>query len=257
MTDGPLSHINLMLATPSATNQYCGDYVESLIITKENIEHFGGNMAWQKFPGCSDLCHARNKLLGNFVKMEQYTHLLIVDDDMGWVADDVIRMLLLDKDFISGAGPKKQFPKEFCCSNRDDKTDEKIFPNFYHAGETLLCDMNYVGAGFVLISRNCAVKMTESYQDLAYFDSFDKQMEVGLYDPITITKNDGKYRYFDDFAFCYRWRMIGGKVVIVPDIRLKHTGNYTFEGQLTEMFEYGEEKEDGTGRTIGALQASN
>ncbi len=214
-------------------------------------------MAWQKFPGCSDLCHARNKLLGNFVKTDQYTHLLIVDDDMGWVADDVIRMLLLDKDFISGAGPKKQFPKEFCCSNRDDKTDEKIFPNFYHAGETLLCDMNYVGAGFVLMSRNCAVKMTESYQDLAYFDSFDKQMEVGLYDPITITKNDGKYRYFDDFAFCYRWRMIGGKVVIVPDIRLKHTGNYTFEGQLTEMFEYGEEKKDGTGRVIGALQTPN
>jgi len=240
-TTEPLSHINLMVATPSSANTYCGDYVASLIITKENIEHFGGNLAWQKFPHCSDLCHARNKIIGNFVKMTDYTHLLLVDDDMGWVADDVIRMLLLNKDFISGAGPKKKFPMEFCCSNRSDEDDEKVSPTFYHEGETLLMESYYVGAGFVLLSRSCAERMTEAYQDLVYLDSFDKEKEVGLYDPVMVTKKDGVYRYFDDFAFCYRWRMIGGKVLILPDIQLKHTGNYTFEGKLTEMFEYGEE----------------
>lgn len=242
MTTKPLSHINLMLATPSSSDQYCGDYVESLVQTKAEIEHFGGKFAWQKYPGCSDLCHARNKLLGNFVREKQYTHLLKVDDDMGWQASDVIRLLLLNKEFVSGVGPKKKYPTEWCCSNRSDDAGIQTMPKFYMENDTFLSELNYVGAGFVLLSQECATKMTDAYQDLMYVDFNDKLPEVGLYDPVYLINGDYRERYFDDFAFCYRWRKIGGKVLVVPDIHLRHNGNHRFEGKWEESFEYGDQE---------------
>lgn len=237
----PFSHIYVQVATPAADNRFGGDYITSLINTKTTLEHFGAQFHWAVFPNCSDLCHARNKILGEFVRAEKYTHLLKIDSDMGWSPDDVIRMLGFDKDFISGVGCKKKLPLEWCASNKSDKGEDMEPVHMFHEGETLLAAVNYVGAGFVLISRNCAVKLLDAYQNLEYTDCYDQKRECGLYDPVYIDKDGGyKERYFDDFAFCYRWRQIGGKVYVVPDIHLKHQGNYTFEGKWEDSFKYGE-----------------
>jgi hypothetical protein len=239
----PLSHISVQVATPSGDGRFTQHYVTSLINTQHTLEHFGAQFNWAVFPGSSDLCHARNKILGEFVRAEKYTHLLKVDDDMGWEPADVVRMLASGKDFISGVGCKKKYPLEWCCSNRSDDAGIQQPVTFHQEGDIMLAEINYVGAGFVLISRECATRMIAAYQELMYVDCYDAQKEVGLYDPVTIINGDYRERYFDDFAFCYRWRKIGGKVFAIPDIQLKHTGNHTFEGKWESSFSYGEEKE--------------
>lgn len=239
MSDKPFSHINIQLATPAGDDHFTREYVDSLMSTKRDLEHFGATFNWRVFPNCSDLCHVRNKILGKFVRTPEATHLLKIDSDMAWNSSDVIRMLSLDEDFIAGVGPKKKFPIEYCCSNRSDTTGIQQPVEFFAKGDTQLASLNYVGAGFVLITKACAVKMTEAYQDLRYTDVYDGDKEVGVYDPVYLRDGDYNERYFDDFAFCYRWRRIGGKVVIVPDITLKHTGNYTFEGTWKDSFQHG------------------
>lgn len=238
MTDKPFSHIYVQVATPAGDGRFGGDYVTSLMNTKTTLEHFGAQFYWAYFPNCSDLCHIRNKILGEFVRAEKYTHLLKVDSDMGWEPADVMRMLTFNKDFIAGVGCKKKIPAEWCVSNRSDINGETLPVVMHPNGDTLLAEVQYVGAGFVLISRACAIRMLEAYRDLSYIDCYDKVREVGLYDPVTIINEDYRERYFDDFAFCYRWRQIGGKVYVIPDIHLKHMGNYTFEGQWTDSFKY-------------------
>lgn len=241
MTDKPYSNVYVHVATPAGDDRFGRDYVTSIMNTKTTLEHFGAQFHWAVYPNCSDLCHVRNKILGEFVRGEKYTHLLKIDSDMGWEASDVMRMLSFDKDFIAGVGCKKKLPLEWCASNRSD-TDGVMQPvHMFYEGGTLLANVNYVGAGFVMITRACAVKMLEAYDNLSYTDCYDQQRECGLYDPVIIVNGDYRERYFDDFAFCYRWRQIGGKVTIVPDIHLKHNGNHTFEGKWEESFTYGEE----------------
>jgi hypothetical protein len=235
----PFSHIRLQLATPSSGNRFCGDYVTSLINTRTTLEHFGAAFDWATYPGCSDLCHARNKILGNFMRKD-FTHLLLIDDDMGWEAKDVVRMLSFDKDFIAGVGCKKKLPLEWCVSNRADKDGSIETLNMQQNPDgTYIAQPNYVGAGFVLMKRECCQRMIENYEDLAYTDPFDNQKEYGLYDPVRLPYGE---RYFDDFAFCYRWRQVGGEVNVLPDIHLKHLGNHTFEGAWISSMQYTNEK---------------
>ena len=43
-------------------------------------------------------------------------------------------------------------------------------------------------------------------------------------------------RYFaEDFAFCRRWRDIGGKVYLCPDVPLDHVGFHTWSGAVADV----------------------
>jgi len=40
----------------------------------------------------------------------------------------------------------------------------------------------------------------------------------------------------EDYAFCHRWRQLGGQVFLDPNIMLTHNGTTTFEGDPTTVF---------------------
>ena len=73
--------------------------------------------------------------------------------------------------------------------------------------------------------------MRQAYPELKYLDKQSGQEVCALYDPVILPSRN---RYFDDFAFCYRWRKIGGTINVMPDIHLKHEGSHTFEGSWME-----------------------
>jgi hypothetical protein len=41
-----------------------------------------------------------------------------------------------------------------------------------------------------------------------------------------------KHRYGEDYSFCMRWRELGEKVWIDPEIAMGHTGLKVFEGHI-------------------------
>lgn len=228
----PLEGVYVQLATPSHDNRFGGNYLQSLRETEELLNHFGAGFIWVNYAGCSDLCHARNKLLDKFAKHPQATHLLLVDCDIGWNPHDVIRMINSKRDFIAGVGRKKEEKPSYCVGNYSDE-DGSLEPGmFKRVGEDLVGYVKAVGTGFVMKSKQCALRMIHEYKDLMYVDFHDKQEVVGVYDPIIIGKH--RQRLFDDFAFCYRWRKIGGIVAVFPDINLKHEGRYTYEGRWVD-----------------------
>lgn len=228
----PLEGVYVQIATPSAENKFGGSYLESLLNTRATLEHFGAEFGWVNYPGCSDLCHARNKILDMFAKHPKATHLLKIDADMGWSHNDVIRMINSKRDFIAGVGRKKKINPEYCVGNYSD-ADGTLEPGmFKKVGDDLVGYVKAVGAGFVMITKQCALRMIHEYPDLMYVDQHDNEKVCAVYDPIIIGNH--RQRIFDDFAFCYRWRKIGGVVAIFPDINLKHEGSHTFEGKWVE-----------------------
>jgi hypothetical protein len=151
----------------------------------------------------------------------------MIDADIGWHPDDVLRLLMTKLDFVGGAGPKKLYPLRFCIYSMDEAGRDMV-GEFSEATQTL--EVTGIGTGFLLISKAVGHRMIQAYPDLA-FDPGEGQTEYRLFDPLIV----GKQRFSDDFAFCRRWRAIGGNVHVMPSIKLKHVGSHCFEGSLLDQ----------------------
>lgn len=220
-----LKGISLYLATPSGAGEFDRRYVRALMQTVEMVRASGGDIDWGEMPYCADLSYARNRILGAFLR-SRHTHMLMVDDDMGWQPHDVLRLLATKLDFVGGAGPKKMYPLRFCIHSRDDMGRE-VHGSYHEATGTI--EVTGIGTGFLMVSRACVERMAAAYPELV-FDPGEGQTEYALFDPLIVNKT----RYSDDFAFCWRWRKIGGQVHVLPSIKLAHIGSHCFEGALLD-----------------------
>jgi len=225
-----LSEFNLLIATPMMNGQPDDTYNTSLDNTKQLIRQYGGKVENFKTKFIADVAYARSALFGAFLRNKDYTHCLMIDDDMGWTPEDVVWMLLLKRDFIAAVGPKKCHPPVYAFTMLGDDGKEQVL---YHELETNVATIPFVGGAFVMISRECVERMAEAYHDLQLL-STNEQTEFAVYDPIIINDHRGekRRRLSEDYAFCYRWRQIGGKVEVKMDVTLTHTGNHTFTGNL-------------------------
>lgn len=237
MTDKPLSHIKLQIGCPVGDYRLDLDFTTSVYETASALEHFGAKVDFAKLPGCSDLPAARAKILGNFYRSDN-THLLMVDSDMSWNHHDVMRMLSYNLPFIAGVGMRKIVgPSEFALNNCDDAGNTA--PMLMSADGTI--EVSEVGMAFVLINRECATKMIEHYKNEFEFEIIGKDlpggkvMEVDVFSPMIIPGT--KRRLPEDYAFCYRWRKIGGKVIILPDIFLGHAGRFVWKGRWSDSLQ--------------------
>ena len=220
-----MAGVSLMLATPSVDGTYEREFVRSLEQTHATIKAAGGDFNFAEMPYCASVCFARAKLFGGFLR-SSHTHMLFVDADMGWNAADVLRLIHTGLDLVGGAGPKKKYPMQFCVSDR--AADGSQVPSLYRDDIGAL-EVAAIGTGFLLISRSCAERMVQSYPELI-FDPGEGQTDYALFDPFIVNKT----RFEDDFAFCHRWRAIGGKIYCLPIIHLKHVGSHVFSGSLLE-----------------------
>ena len=223
-----LSGVSLYLCTPSSDGKYVREYVRSLDATKEAVRAAGGKIDWGEIPYCADLSFARNMLFGAFLR-SGFTHMLMVDADMGWDAYDPIRLIESGLEFVGGAGPRKKYPPQFCMDFTDEK-GELLDSEYVEASRSM--EVTGIGTGFLMIRRSVAEKMVEAYPDLVFEAEPGnvKTTEYGLFDPIITNKR----RRSDDYAFCYRWRAIGGTIHMMPAIKLKHSGTHIFEGSVLE-----------------------
>lgn len=231
-SEKPFTGLSVQFLTPCSDSRYDREYVRSFHNAACVLIELGAKVDWAEFPGCADLPLARAKLFGNFLR-SQHTHALWVDSDMGFCFDDVVRMLLMKKDFIAAAGRKKTAKIEFATNNC---TDEGELLPLITEEETGLIECTDVGFAFVLLSKNCAQKMTDAYQDLA-FDGDENTVEVAVFDPFTIGTAPKRRRLSEDFAFCHRWRNIGGKIYLIPDAVLQHAGRAVWEGALIQSLQ--------------------
>lgn len=228
----PLSHLSVQFATPCYDGKYHREYVRGFHNSACVLIELGAKVDWAEFPGCADLALARTKIFGNFLRSD-HTHLFKIDADMGFHFDDVVRVLLTGKDFVGAAGPKKTKKLEFAANNCDDEGN--LLPLLIEA-DTGLIEVTEVGAAFMCISKECVKKMADAYPD-TQFDGDEGVIEYGLYDSFVVGKAPKRRRLSEDFAFCHRWRCIGGKIYLLPDIRLQHVGTAVWDGALIQALQ--------------------
>lgn len=221
-----LSPFNLLIATPIANGCPDDAYSMSLDYTKQLFRQYGGKAECYKIKYIADIYYARARLFSFFLRNKQFTHMIMIDADQDWIPEDVIWMLLAKRDFIAAVSCKKKYPLEFAYSMIGDDGKKCIL---YHELETNIAEIPFVGGAFLMISRSCAERMAASYTELEY-KNLDGDTDYAVFDPIILM--EGRRRLSEDYAFCYRWRKIGGKVEVKMDVNLGHTGSHRFSGSL-------------------------
>lgn len=188
---------------------------------------------------------ARNRCMAEFLAAPGFSHLLFVDADIGFEADAVLRLLAHDKPLVGGLYRRKQMDSAAYVWNRLPPGQEKR-----EASGLVSCAA--IGTGFMLIRRDVPEAMIRAslrhpplwrrllrwsgqpVSPLRYLVA-GQDGEAGDWRDHTFTLFDcwtdesGNY-LSEDYAFCRRWRDLGGDVWADPNILLDHIGTATFKG---------------------------
>lgn len=107
-----LRGFDLMFAAGCGNGSYTYNFHRSTHRLVPEIEKWGGRITFAEVLYGADIALVRERLFGIFLR-SSHTHMLMVDNDMGFNERDVVRMALWSaqgKDFIGAAGPKKCTP---------------------------------------------------------------------------------------------------------------------------------------------------
>ena len=91
--------------------------------------------------------------------------------------------------------------------------------------------------GFMCIKRGVFKAMMEKYPALNYVpegppNNPDAHLHWLFFDCM-VDPDSGRY-LSEDYAFCRRWRDIGGKIWVDLQCKLMHLGQHNFRGDLAE-----------------------
>lgn len=207
--------IRLLIATPSHREAVAVNYFVSVLNASAILPRSG--VAVETFLECGGpiLLLARNGLLTEFIERQNATHLLFVDDDIGFKSEQVLRMLRFDQDFVGGIAPRRR--EEGIELGAPTETGPEVRDGFI--------SVQWVGAGFMLLKRGTVEKMRSQYQDLRYLGRPNattgvRRVHYNLFEPMRDT-NGGMLE--EDLSFCVRWRNMGGTIWADGDGRLSHS----------------------------------
>lgn len=212
-----------MIATPAYDGKVNIQYALSLVDTKillssKNIETVPILTA-----SGSLLVAERNRLLEAFWKSD-CTHVLFIDSDLGWPAEAVYAMLNANKEFVAGCYPAR--------GSSDTYLFRPVVDDAYRmTQDNHLLKMNYIPAGFMLLSRLAIKKMRDKFPGL-YFEpkaKYQNNPEPG-YCLFNTEVYEGEF-WGEDFVFCRRAREAGIEIWVDPLIQFDHAGTI---GMLAE-----------------------
>ena len=229
-----LSAYHLVIATPVHDGRLDSAFCKSLEATKELLTAHGAKVQYIEDKHCADIYLTRTRLLGTFLRLKdpQPTHMIFIDSDQDWNPIDICHMLMLNRDFLAAAGPRKKYPIDFAFQLCDDQSNPLPL---MHEIETNVAEVTAVGAAFMMITRSCAQRIVDAHPELE-FDFSDTIVECAVFDPIIVNVGPEypRRRLSEDYSFCYRWRKLGGKIEVLLSVRLGHTGAHRFEGCLLD-----------------------
>jgi hypothetical protein len=178
--------------------------------------------------GHADIYLLRAQILAAFLADKDATDLVMIDSDVGWEAGGLLKLLSHDLDLVAGSYPKRQDPLTFMFRSEMD-----IGGPLMGDPETGLVEVWGMPGGFMRCRRSMVEKMVAHYADL---NAMDREWGTvcRVFDPYWIRSETGNRVLSEDYAFCQRWRDIGGKVFMDASISMAHVGTKAYMGRLGE-----------------------
>jgi hypothetical protein len=191
------------------------------------------------------ITRGRNTLVAKFLDTETSTHLLFIDADIAFTVEQVVRMLRFDRDVVAGMYPLKMIYWDAAALGRARSGEPFDSAPLRYVGtpcEGAELESHdgfvtgvYAGTGFMLVKRAVFLRMIEAFPEMRYTACHTQpapsrsRHQYALFDCM-IDPDTGDY-LSEDYAFCRRWRSLGGRLWLDTWGELTHIGSHEFEGR--------------------------
>lgn len=230
----------VMICTPMYNSQCTAQYAISMVNLMSNIHAVKDLEVSTLFALNESLIHKTRNLLSHSFLSTDCTHLLFIDSDIGFRADQIIKMMQADGDIVCGIYPKKNIKWELVheaavngvppCELIKHGVEYLYIPDELDADSDLV-EISRAGTGMMMISRDVFEKLSDkvgsfkleaSLENVSKTDDDIKEFFFTSVDPVS------KIYLHEDFNFCKLWKDNGGKIHAATWVELNHSGTYTF-----------------------------
>ena len=160
--------------------------------------------------GCPYISGARASMLKQGLNAKGDIFVFL-DDDLSWDAEDIVTLLKTPGDVVGGT---------YRCKEDEDNymgrvlQDENGNPTSIREDGAIECSC--LPAGFLKVTKEAVFRFMRGYPELCYGPPWDYAVDLF---------NHGAWEglwWGEDYAFCRRWREIGGQVWMVPNLNINH-----------------------------------
>jgi hypothetical protein len=239
--------MHLVVATPCFGGLLTQRYMQSVCGLMAAGTADGITITVELLGNDSLITRARNTLVATVLDNPDVTHLMFIDSDIGFSADQVGRMLRFDQDVVAGMYPLKiihydQAVMYRVAGGEPLETAQIRYVGAPHSPKEReerdgFITAEYAGTGFMLIKREALERMQAAYPETRYTAAHNTGKpnpsinQYALFDCM-IDPETGEY-LSEDYTFCKRWRAIGGDVWLDTQSRLSHIGPKEFLGDAS------------------------
>jgi GT2 family glycosyltransferase len=227
--------VKLFIATPFFGGA-AHNYVQGIFNLGYNLGKIGVFSHFAQTLNNPYIWMARNRLVADFLKTD-FTHFMFIDQDIGFLAEDVFSLIQQNQEIVAGTYPLKQINWEYVekaakdgipADKLEQCTAVHVFlpvnkqekPN----GKELIEAIN-VGTGFMLIKREVFEKLTKTVE--TYFEEITPESQTKTLDFFSHKKIDNIF-LGEDVSFCMRARKAGIKIYVAPWVQCSHYGMYNY-----------------------------
>ncbi|WP_443751114.1 hypothetical protein [Asticcacaulis solisilvae] len=241
----------IFVATPCFGGLVTQGYMQSVIALMQYTSARNIHMTLAMLGNDALITRSRNTLVSAFLNQSNATHLLFIDADIGFMPEHVVRMIEADKDVAGGMYPIKALDWDNALKSRVEGERPEDAALHYvgtpQDGDDVIRDgdfvtASYCGTGMMLIKRHVIETMIRAYPHLRY-DAIHAYPRVKATDgtqyalfECLIDEETGLY-LSEDYAFCHRWRALGGQIWLDTRGQLTHTGPHDFVGNPHSRFQ--------------------
>lgn len=194
------------------------------------------------------ITRARAAMADKFLTSDA-SHLLFVDADIGFRPEQVFRLLDADRDLVGGVYPIKSIDwakvRQAAIDGKRDLMAASVgyvvrfIPtpnNSVEIDDDGFGPVAYLGTGFMLIKRVVVERVAAAHPELKarLSDTSGGGPKQAAMIFETFIEPDTGEHLSEDYAFCSRWRDLGGQVFADFQTRLTHVGHAAYAGSLMD-----------------------
>ncbi len=238
----------IFLATPCYGGLASISYMRSVLDLQAACAERGVGLEVELSGGDALITRARSVLAARFLASDA-SHLFFVDADVGFTPDHVFRLLAADRDVVGGVYPTKGVDwskaRSVALGGAADLMAASVgyvvrfLPsptNSVEVDEDGFGPVSYVGTGFMLLKRRAVQRVSDAHPELRA--RLGDRTGAGAAEAVMIFESmiepETGQHLSEDYAFCRRWRDVGGEVWADFRTRLSHIGHATFTGSLMD-----------------------
>jgi len=255
------------LLTPCFASLCYVNYVHCLMATVELFRKHGIELIVEFCRNDSLVSRARNNLVARAMANPRMTHIMFIDNDISWDPQDILKLVISDKNLVGGIYPLKNYnwtdllvdrknptvpnsnvvqqwvQRKNASQFKDIISDENMIQfnllryNVNYVSNTLnieknLAKVKHLATGFMMIKRSVIEKMSKAFPSTKYVDDVNflrPEENEFAYALFDCGVEEGHY-FSEDWLFCHRWTKMGGSIWIDVSIALTHTGIEDYKG---------------------------